>query len=326
MATWVNTMKKRVYFLGLLACGLVALLAFVIPRFNPFGEDHPLIDDQPGLLRYQRPKDIIGVSRPAWSNYPDKVIYVGTQHGNDFGVYQLNLTSKENKRLFPQEEIVFYAFDQNRSQWAFLSHNIDTGVEGFFGYQNSEREPIEDYVCDGEPESWSPTSQELITIGSCGNPKRPCMCLVNLSSGKSSVLVEARNRDESIIEASWSPDGKIIALIYGTPPYSLYEFNVENGTLMELIKEPVISIANPRWDKTGDWIVYILRDGNNKSYLGIIRSDGKCNRKLFSGISGIKRFDLMDSDTKSAFLLLDQNDYFYALETTEMSKAMDLCQ
>jgi hypothetical protein len=319
-------MSKMIRFLIILGCIIILFLIVIILGRNWLKQDNFLIGDQPDINRFRHPSDIRGIFKPAWVKFPEIVSFIGTKNGNDYGLYQFELQSGKLIHLFSSETINFYTINQDRTQIAYYGHNKETGNNGIYVVQNGKSQLIEDNTCSGEPESWSPTNSKIITIGSCGEPLHPCICLLDLTTQDSKVFFEVKNKNESIIEASWSPDGKNIAFTYGTPPYGLYKINVDNDEIKELIEDPMSSISNPRWVNDGNWIVYKVRGSNKESQIGIIRSDGKCKNILLPHISNIDRFDFVEEKNSAVFLLVDENGNFYSLQTRRISEIKSLCQ
>ena len=87
------------------------------------------------------------------------------------------------------------------------------------------------------------------------------IALIDPSTGSERTL-DARTilegNDEEIVDARWSPDGKLIALeVKGDEAGLSYVWNPATGEVRALNFQELAGSRSPRWDPSGEWLYFI---------------------------------------------------------------------
>lgn len=226
---------------------------------------------------------------PRWSPDKRKILFItDTSWGSpERGLYVMDVSSQEQKRLTPVGEDVWYGeYSPNGNQIAYIVIG-ETGLYKIRIMQGDGSNPkdVTTWIASMYQLSWSSTSDKLVFNGFIPSEKNATIFIVNSDGSNLHALF---NFDYGCYFPSWSPDGsKIIFTSYDHGPHAqLYIYNFVSCNIYPLHWQ-FEDQGTASWSRTGDKLVFDARSyGENKnSCLYVINSDGSGLQKITNGTS-----------------------------------------
>jgi Tol biopolymer transport system component len=202
--------RRRVWLIGgVVVAALAAVAVTVVSRWNQ-SVPTPI----PRLVNAAKVTAALGVEDyPAWSPDGHTLAYQSDQAGNrDIWVTQVGSTQAANRTADSTADDIRPSWSPDGRWIAFFSQREGGGYFVMPAVGGTARKvaswPQGD--CCPSPAGWSPDSADIVYA--LGQGVRPSLEILTLSSRVSKVLpLPERFRNNTIVDISWSPDGRWLA-------------------------------------------------------------------------------------------------------------------
>lgn len=220
---------------------------------------------------------------------------------------QGRLVANISPEVSPDGSEVAYARYKERGWCGLGGHNWDVFVTRIDG---SHTRRLTSHKGPDTNPIWSPDGERILFSSNC-TPGRDdsAMCIMNADG--SGVRALPWNYIGFNKWASWSPDGRRLAL-FGQPPdisprYMLYVAMADGSNLTEIMQtEPG---TTPSWSSDGNHLVFIKRVSGQLANIYVASSDGEIVRKI-GDVEGwpSSNYQALWSPNNAEILVLDGRD------------------